>query len=369
MTSVLIAPVTVTPTKSLTPSHIKGLLWVDVMYRATALTADTTYRYSNTTYNGTAQTLGYWEYLDRVLGDTDYSGFTEDELGELYVRYQAEPERPSPAALRPYLRAVEESGWVHPASARLLELWTGHFARLGLHDPGLTAVQHPDMGLEETIDHLASRGLCLDCGRDGGPVYLDLTRYGNPLRQIVTRYGQPNYLAGALRELVPVACRYDEIVLVHDRELTEDYVLLQRLVNVLGGNAVRDAVDRVPIDGVVRSSRFGGWQGHTVCDLLNACADVEPEVLRVGMRLYFIAVLGRGRDQSFQADLLRKSLDRARKLLSRREAANGDMEIAGYVKRHRGSGRLHVDPYRLASSMLGKRPSTTAPEVAGQVFC
>jgi hypothetical protein len=257
------------------------------MYRATALIADTTYRYSNTTYNVTAQTLGYWEYLDRVLGDTDYSGFTEDELGELYVRYQAEPERPSLAALRPYLRAVEETGWVHPASARLLELWTGHFARLGLYDPGLTVVQHPGLGLEETIEHLAARGLCLDCRRDDGPVYLDLTRYGSPLRQIVTRNGQPNYLAGALRELVPVACRYDETVLVHDRELTEDYVLLQRLVNVLGGNAVRDAVDRVPIDGVVRSSRFGGWLGHTVRDLLKAGADAEPAALRLGMRLYF----------------------------------------------------------------------------------
>ena len=57
MTRVLIAPVTVSPTKALTPSHIKGLLWVDVMHRATALVADVTYRYSNTTFNTTRQTL------------------------------------------------------------------------------------------------------------------------------------------------------------------------------------------------------------------------------------------------------------------------------------------------------------------------
>jgi hypothetical protein len=57
---VLLAPVTVTPTKPLTPSHLKGLLWTDVMYRATAAVADVTYRYSHTTYNQTEQTLGFW---------------------------------------------------------------------------------------------------------------------------------------------------------------------------------------------------------------------------------------------------------------------------------------------------------------------
>ena len=86
MTRVLLAPVTVSPTKALTPSHLKGLLWVDVMRRATALVADVTYRYSNTTFNTTRQTLGFWEYLDRTFGDLDYTAHGESELGELYMR-------------------------------------------------------------------------------------------------------------------------------------------------------------------------------------------------------------------------------------------------------------------------------------------
>lgn len=45
---VLLAPITVTPSKPLTPSHLKGLLWTDVMYRATAQLAEVTYRYSPT---------------------------------------------------------------------------------------------------------------------------------------------------------------------------------------------------------------------------------------------------------------------------------------------------------------------------------
>src|SRR5438309_506109 len=70
-TRVLVAPVTVTPTKPLTLSHIKGLLWVDALYKATTLVANVDYRYSLTTYNVTAQTLGFWAYLDRECEPTD----------------------------------------------------------------------------------------------------------------------------------------------------------------------------------------------------------------------------------------------------------------------------------------------------------
>ena len=66
--------------------------------------ADVTYRYSHTTYHACEQTVGFWEYLDRTLGDTDYSGCTEEEIGELYVRYRAERQRPPFAACRPYRR-------------------------------------------------------------------------------------------------------------------------------------------------------------------------------------------------------------------------------------------------------------------------
>lgn len=368
MTRVLIAPITVTPTKALTPSHLKGLLWVDVMYRATALVADVTYRYSNTTYNLTEQTLGFWEYLDRTLGDVDYAELGEEEIGELYVRYHAEPTRAPFAALLPYLRAVEESGWVHPASVRLIELWSGYYARLGMHDPGLAAVQPPGLGLDELVELLVSRDLCLDYRSIGGPVYLDATRHGIPLRKIITGENQPNYLACALRELAPLVGQYDEIALVHDRELTGDYILLQRVLGELGGHAVRVGVDRVAIGDVVRSSRHGGWQGYTPPALFAACRDVEPEALRLGMRLYFIAVLGKGSAQSFRMDLLVRSVQRARRLLDAGSPPVTDAELAEFVSGHRGEHR-HVDPYRLISSLLGKARGRVPPVhgVAAQV--
>jgi hypothetical protein len=361
---VLLAPVTVTPAKPLTPSHLKGLLWTDVMFRATRLLADVTYRSSHTTYDVCEQTAGFWEYLDRTLGDTDYSACSEEDIGALYVRYRAADERAPFAACRPYVEATERQGWVHPASARVLELWRGHYARLGLHDPGLTAYQPPGLGLAAMIDRLSSLGMCLDLRRHGGPVYLDATRHGLPLRQIVAADGRPNYLACALRELLPLAPAYDEIVLLHDRDLEPDYLLLTRVLEPLGALVHRVAVGRVPIEGRIRSARHGDWHGHTAGTLLDAASGQDPGVLRLGMRLYFIATLGPGDRDSFRGDLLRRCFGRARRLLAE---ASGSGDVAAALSRHRGE-HCYVDPYRLTSSLLAARPRGPVRSLVSGVF-
>lgn len=357
--NVLLAPVTVTPTKPLTPSHLKGLLWTDVMFRATAPLAEVTYRYSPTTYHVTEQTVGFWEYLDRAQGETDYTRLSEEDIGDLYVRYRSGDERQDAAALRPYRDAVEHGGWVHPAAERVLRLWAGHYARLGMHDPGIQAHQPPGLGLEEMVERLAAVRLVLDQRHHGGPVYLDATRYGMPLRRIVTSDGRPNYLACALRELLPLVLSYDEVVLLHDRELDADYQLLRRVLTTLGATVRRVPIGRVPIDGKITSARHGGWRDHTAGSLLRAAADVvdgdDTGTLRLGMRLYFVATLGPGQRQSFRHDLLRHCLTVAARLLERSaEAVAGDPLDALDRHRHR-RGHAYVDPYRLTCSLLGRR--------------
>ncbi|MET9882649.1 hypothetical protein ABZZ20_05705 [Streptomyces sp. NPDC006430] len=378
--NVLLAPVTVTPTKPLTPSHLKGLLWTDVMFRATAPLAAVTYRYSHTTYHVTEQTVGFWEYLDRTHGETDYAQLSEEDIGDLYVRYRSEPQRQSADVLRPYRDAVEHSDWVHPASERMLRLWAGHYERLGMHDPGLQKHQPPGLGLEEMVERLAGVGLVLDQRHCGGPVYLDLTRYGMPLRRIVTADGRPNYLACALRELLPLVPWYDEVVLLYDRELDSDYQLLNRVLTRLGPTVRRVPIGRVPIDGKITSARHGGWHGHTAGALLRAATDAgdghgaggdddDVGVLRLGMRLYFIATLGPGQQQSFRHDLLRNCLAVAARLLKRSGAAapTGAGDLLGVLGRHR-RGHTYVDPYRLACSLLGKGRPTPDPGLLSAVF-
>ncbi|WP_031511943.1 hypothetical protein [Streptomyces sp. NRRL F-5123] len=363
---VLIAPVTVTPSKPLTPSHLKGLLWADVMYRATGQVADTALRYSHTAYHPTEQTLGFWEFLDRAVGDADFGAMDEEGIGALYVRFRQEGRRAPAAALRPYADAVEHQGWTHPAALRVLELWQRHYARLGMHDPGLTAHQPPGLALHDALELLAADGLCLDQRPMGGPVYLDLTAQGLPLRQIVTAEGQPNYLACALRDLLPLAARHDEIVLLYDPDLDADYQLLQRVLQARGPAVHRVPVGRVPIDGQIRSAREGGWNGLHAGALLDALlAGHDRAAVALGARLYFLACLGAGQRESFRAELLVQQVRRARRILDAGEAPG--TQAAELIGRHR-RGHAYVDAYRLTSGLLGRRPIRLPPDTLREVF-
>lgn len=364
---VLIAPVTVTPTKALGLSHLKGLLWVDAMFRSTRLLTDVDYLYSHTTFNITRQTAGFWEYLDRACPDIDPSRCTEDDVGGLYTAFQTQPSPPPDAALQPYVRAVEETGWTHPVSRRVLDIWRGHYSWLGLHDPGITRRMPPRMGLEEVVDYLSKRGLCLDTRCDNGPVYLDATAQGLPLRPITSATGHPNYLGCALRDLVPMTEEYDEIVLVHDRELTEDYILLQKIFGALGADTHRLCLSRVPLDGVVRSSRHGVDRIHTAAGLADELGGYgTTEAVRLGMRLYFIAALGKGSDQSFRMDLLREFIDRAEKLLARDDAPEAP-DTETFLRRNTG-GRGFVDAYRLTTALLGRHRRVPLRALASSIY-
>ncbi|MFK4543760.1 hypothetical protein RKD29_003356 [Streptomyces tendae] len=364
---VLLAPITVTPSKPLTPSHLKGLLWTDVMYRASSGLADVVYRYSPTAYHLTEQTLGFWEYLDRSVGDVDYSGLSEEQIGEMYVGYRAAAHKADAAALRPYAEAVEAEGWVHPAAARVLERWTAHYARLGMRDPGLTAHQPPALGAEESLQRLHDLGFCLDLRGCGGPVYLDATRHGLPLRQIVDADGRPNYLACMMRELLPLAPHFDEVVLLYDRELDADYHLVERVLAASGVSVRRVVLGRVPIDGRIRSARHGGWAGHTVGALLEELGEeYDDAVLRLGLRLYFIAVLGAGQQQSFRREVLRQSLTRAARLLSSGPVPD-PAPVPDVLARHR-KDHLYVNPYRLTSSLLARHRPAPARDLLEAVY-
>ncbi|MCX5150876.1 hypothetical protein OHB36_29675 [Streptomyces sp. NBC_00320] len=363
---VLLAPVTATPTKALTPSHVKFLLWTDVMYRATALLADVTYRCSHTTYHPTEQTLGFWEYLDRTRTGDDYAELTEAQIGERYVAYRAEGRKACESALRPYAAAVEQ-GWVHPVSRRVLHQWTAHYERLGMHDPGLLAHQPPGLGLEEALERLAELNVLVDLRPHGGPVHLDLTRHGLPLRQIVGADGRPNYLACALRELLPLAPHYDEVVLLRDPELDPDYQLLHRVLELLGTRAHRFVIGRVPIDGAVRSARHGDWRGHDVPSLLAAVSgDADPSAVRLGLRLYFIAVLGPGPEQSLRYDLLHQCVARAERLLADRDTAAVD-QAEELLTRHRRD-HLYVNPYQVTAALFGRRRPAPPEKLLAQVY-
>lgn len=364
---VLIAPVPVTPTKPLTPSHVKLHMWVDVLFKATKHLCSVEYLYAHAAANACQQTLGFWEYLDRVVGDVDYDLCDEHAIGEHYARYHAEPGRVSRGALLPYLSAYERSAWIHPSSRRILDIWQQHFQLLGLHDPGLRCAVAAPLSAEEVIGTLCDHGLCLNARIDGGGIYLDATAHGLPLRLLVDENGVPNYLMLLLRDLIPRMKNYDEIVLVHDHEITSDYVMLQKVLEGLGGTVCRIGISRVAVNGHVRSSRFGDWKGHTVPDLARTIDfSMDSDPFRLGLRIFYISVIGLGERKSFDTRLLQRCIRRAEAILSSAAGEPSDFPtwLSSYVNRN----MRHVDPYRLTTSLLEKGRNAPVKLLAEEVF-
>jgi hypothetical protein len=254
--------------------------------------------------------------------------------------------------------AADLAGRLHPASTRILQLWTKRLAELGIPERGLRTHRRPQLALDPLVRLLAEHGLGIDHRAWSGPVYLDGTAHGLPLRQLVGADGHPNYLAGLLRELVPLLGAYDAFVLVCDRDSLPDYTLLRYILTRLGAPAVSiTAIGRVRTDataGRPLSSRHGGWEGHTGAALAEQLLDrVGPQVYRLGLRLYFIATLGLGDAQPHRPDLVRRCMARARRLLVG-DARDGAWAVTGDRLRRFARPHGFVDPYRLTTTLLAR---------------
>jgi hypothetical protein len=360
---ILLAPVTVSPTKPLTPTHLKYLLSLDLLYRATSTFADVDVVYRHATYAASRQVAGFWAYLDRCHPRPAYDLLTEEDIGELYTAYHR-AERMSYAAMEPTVRRAE-SGWTHPVSARLLDLWEDHYRLLGLFDPKLGRTGAPPAGVTEILDLLVRRDLCINSRVHGAPVYLDATAAGLPLRMIVSADGQANYLMYLLRELIPLLDGHDLIVLAHDTELRTDYQTVAHVLTALGARVARYEVPRVPIDGVVQSTRFGGWRDHMVQPIASPLVDeFGLAACRLGLRLYLVAGLGRTARQSFSTVHLRRWTRRADRLLAEHGTPGPTVgpQLSGYLAAQ-AKGRGYADPYQVATTLMSRDAPVSVVEL------
>jgi hypothetical protein len=347
----LIAPITITATKPILPTHAKGFLWADVLAKSTELVADVTFLWNTRSANLTGQTLRFWEYLDRTTPDLDFGECSGQRLGELYVASHTAPEPPPYSALRSYAERVERDGWTHPASSRIFRLWAEQLGLLNVRDPGFFDDRPHPISVEEAVESLRARSLCLDHRPYGGPAYLDGTRWGMPLRKVISEAGQPNYVLMVLRDLLTQHRGYDHVLLVHDEEIAPDFALIERILQDDGAATSRLPLGRVGIEGVVRSSREGGWAGSTLGDLTEICRErVTLDGLRLGMRIYFIAMLQRSSGPSLRPDLLARAMTRAERVLANAD----DTTLTEGLLRPFLTDAGWVDPYRLTNSVLSK---------------
>lgn len=366
----LLAPILVTPTKPMTPSHLKAFLWLDTLYKSTSLIHDVHYLYNRTTYDVAHQTLAFWIDLDERFPDFDFSDKSECWIGERYVEFHASRQPVDPERLRSYRRRVEDEAFLHPASRRILEIWSETYALLNLHDPNLRAARPFQISVEETLARLDGVDALLDTRKMGGAVYLDFTVEGLPLRQLIDEQGFDNYVLSTLRELLPLVGAYDSVALLCDAELDLDYLLIERVLQRLGCAAVRMTLGRVPLAGQVQSSRSGGWQAYTFDKVIHGLRPkYDLETIRLGMRLYFIVGLGKGAKQSFRFDLLAAFMDKAQTLLSKEREDEPSVDAAlADLRRFAAKNHGYVDPYQLTSALLSRKKPIDYRPFLRQVF-
>jgi hypothetical protein len=349
----LLAPITVSPTKPLTPSHLKHLLTLDLVRRAASTVADVTTVYHHQSFAGSRQVSGFWAYLERTWPGLECGELTEQQIGDLYVQFHRLPPVPD-EELAATVRAAER-GWMHPASARLLDIWEGHYRLLGLVDPHLGRTGPECLAQEAAIDLLDAHDLVVDGRPLGAPLYLDACAAGLPLRVAISSRGLPNYLMYFLRQLLPLLPDHDEVLLVYDPELRHDFQLLHHVLSTLGASVGRLEVNRVPLDGGIRSARHGDWNGYLLDEVSRPLLDeVGVAQFRLGIRLYLLAGMGRGLGQSFSLAHLRRWARRAGQLLARTAAdppAADPRAVRNWV-RGLTYEKAWADPYRLTTTLL-----------------
>lgn len=373
-TPLRIAPVPITPTKPLTPSHLKGLLCTDVMERATELVRPVVQTLKRPAADLALQTLAFWSWLSVAHADEDWQSLDEVGIGRLYMRFHAIRQRESDTAKASCrerteaLREQVERGWVHPSGLRMLQLWRSHYERLGIRDPGLLCRSTLSVSSAALLAALSERQILLDTRALGGPCYLDLTQHGLPLRMLIDLDGQTNYLLGTLRQLVEPRDEEETIALLCDAELSHDYHALTLCLRQLGKTAFFLTTNRVPLPETGTSSaRHGGWEQYTVDRIVDRVGpDQCEQSLKLGLRMYLIAGLGPGGDACFDFDLLRRCVSRARRILDKapRTSGQGGLEqLRRLVARHG-----YVDPYRVTCMLLASKTFEEMVPWIAQIF-
>ncbi|CAM5342308.1 putative protein OS=Streptomyces tendae OX=1932 GN=GUR47_35280 PE=4 SV=1 [Streptomyces tendae] len=100
-TELVVEPVTITPTKPLTPTHVKGLLWTDVLVKASARADAVRLVWNNRMATVTTQATAFWHHLELTEPHTDWSRESETAIGDRYVRFHGERRTADPGGRAP----------------------------------------------------------------------------------------------------------------------------------------------------------------------------------------------------------------------------------------------------------------------------
>ncbi|HEU4728920.1 MAG TPA: hypothetical protein VFT22_13545 [Kofleriaceae bacterium] len=354
------------PTKPLLPTHLKGLIWLDLALRATraVVPVDCIANATRALWDATIQCIRFWAALDADPATSSPRYFDDKDdtwIGEEYVRKSRAPAEVSPELLAAY-RGRLERGWTHPSARRILEHWQAQYEVMGITTPRaeLTSAAAPPSA--EIVEQLRRLDCAIDLRPWSGGVYVDATAAGLPLRPLIDELGRENYLMQILGVVLGLAGAYDRISILYDAPTALDFRIVAQVLSRLGKRALLIEAERIDTPGIAGTSRAGGWKPCTCAAILERYVPRYPlEVVRLGLRLYFIMYVPLASKAEFSYDLLDRAMRKARAVSRAIERAGAapsapPEEIASVVEpltRRRFFERVGlIDPHALLSLLL-----------------
>jgi hypothetical protein len=111
---------------------LKGILWVDILLKATSRIAEVDCHYSGLVAHASEQTVGFWDFLDRSHGDIAFEELTEEQIGNLYVRITGKDSGRRLEPWRPTLQLASKTTGCTRVEGRA---WQLYLATAGVNGP------------------------------------------------------------------------------------------------------------------------------------------------------------------------------------------------------------------------------------------
>lgn len=316
-------PVGITATKPLMLTHLAGISYLDLSRRLLNHVSPAALWHNRIPWDLSVQNIRFWCYLDLVYPELDFGSLTEHQIGRLYVECfnsslgvttELEPFRNKAAELR---WATEHQGYVHASSRSIRLHWSQHLEFLGLNSEDIDNQVALNVSHTEILRQLEADGLLINQQSISGSIYLDLTSIGMPLRTLVSKGGEINYLLPILRDLHNRFNRGERVVLFYDDSVEQDYVYLDRLLTRRGLKVTRKKFFRVPVDGMVHSSKGGGWEESTFAFIREKYfSKVDVEIARFAIKRTLLYSLGQKGQRSVSDANITESLECADQTLA-----------------------------------------------------
>lgn len=309
-------PIGITPTKPLTPTHVKGLLHFDALTRLHRAIEPIGVVHNRRVWDMSLQTARFWTYLDLHHGELDFDSLSEKQIGNLYVQFSRDGTEIPTATLETMIAKVESDGYVHPSARRVLQGWVSHLQRIGLDTGLLTESSELGISAQDILSKLSTLGELIDQREFGGGVLWTARAGQGATRTLISEQGLPNYVVALLRQAHDLAQGFKTVHLFYDLSVERDFMLIEDFLQAFGIQANRIGFPRMTSNGQALSFRADA-NVVTLGEMIGRYENDYPDLcIALGLRLYFLFLSGLRKSFDFSWEGLDEALRMAQALLN-----------------------------------------------------